>query len=88
MTRGQEKTSTNQVRRRREPIRELLSASSLASSMSMKELRSFCQISDSISLELLDDPVVSTVGEADSIVYFTREQFPVGLRFPVSSLVK
>ena len=38
--------------------------------MSMEELRSFCRIPDSISLEVSDDPVVSTIGEADNAVYF------------------
>ena len=54
----------------------------------MEELRSFCQILDNISLELSDGPIASTVEEADSAVYFTREQFAAGLHFPVSSLVK
>ena len=88
MERGQEKTSTSQVGRRRGPIWELPSTSSLVSSLSMEELRSFCQIPDSINLELSDGPVVSIVGEADGNVYFTREQFAVGFRFPFSSLVK
>ena len=69
--RGQDETSISQVGNRRGPIRELPSSSSLVTSMSMEELRSFYQIPDSISLELLDGSVVSTVGEADSIVYFT-----------------
>ena len=56
--------------------------------MSLEELRSFCQIPDSISLEVSDGSAVSTIGEADSAVYFTRKQFEAGLRFPVSSLVK
>ena len=88
MVGGQEETSTSQVGRRRGPSRELPSASSLISSMSMEELRSFCQIPDSISLELSDGPTASTVGEADNVIYFTREQFTTGLCFPVSSLVK
>ena len=88
MARGQEEASTSQVGHRRGPIRELLSISSLVSSMSTEDLRSFCQIPDSISLELSEDPTVSIVGEVDSVVYFTWEQFAAGLRFPVSSLVK
>ena len=56
--------------------------------MSMEEVRSFCQIPDIISLETSDGPAVSAIGEADSAVYFTREQFEAGLHFPVSSLVK
>ena len=56
--------------------------------MSMEELRSFCHIPDIISLEVLDGPTVSIRVEANNVVYFTWEQFAVGLRFPVSSLVK
>ena len=73
MARGQEETSTSQVGRRRGPNRELSSASSLVSYMSMEELRSFYQVLDGISLELSDGPAVSTVGEADRVFYFTRE---------------
>ena len=62
MARGQEETPTNQVRHRRGPNRELPYASSLVSSMSMEELRSYCQIPDNISLELSNGPVASTVG--------------------------
>ena len=68
MTRDQEETSTSQVGHRRGPSRELPSASSLVSSMSMEELRFFCQIPDSISLEFSNGPAASTVGEADSAV--------------------
>ena len=75
MARGQEETSTSQVGRKRGPNRELPSASSLVSSMSMEELRSFCHIPDSITLELSNDLVASTVGEVDSAVYFTLEKF-------------
>ena len=88
MERGQEKTSTSQVGHRRGPIGELPSTSSLVSSFSMEELRSFYQIPDNISLKLSNGPVVSTVGVADGNVYFTREQFADGFHFPISSLVK
>ena len=88
MVRGQEEASTSQVGRKRGPIREFLSKTSLVSSMSMEELRSFCQIPNNISLELSDGPTVSIVGEADSVVYFAQVQFSAGLRFLVSSLVK
>ena len=56
--------------------------------MSVEEWRSFCRVPNSINLELSDGQALSTVGEADNVVYFTREQFVAGLRFPVSSLVK
>ena len=35
-----------------------------------------------------DDPIALTIGEADNAIYFTREQFVAGLRFPVPLLVK
>ena len=57
-------------------------------SMSIEELRSFCRVPDSTSLEFSDGPTFSTVRQADNAVYFTLEQFTAGLRFPVSSLVK
>ena len=75
MVRGQEEISTSQVGRRRGPNRELPFASSLVSSMSMEEMRSFCQIPNTITLELSDGSTASTIGEADSAVYFAREQF-------------
>ena len=62
--------------------------SSLVPVMSVEELRSFCQVPADISLELSDGAAVSTVGGVDNVVYFTREQFSAGLRFPISSLVK
>ena len=55
MVRGQEETSTSQVGRMRGPDLELPSARSLVYSMSMEELRSFCRVPDSISLELSYD---------------------------------
>ena len=88
MARGQEETSTSQVGCMRGPIQELPSASSRVSSIFMEELRSYCQIPDNMSLEFSDGPATLIVGEANSVVYFTREKFTVGLRFPVSSLVK
>ena len=88
MARGQEETSTNQVGHRRGPSQESPSISNLVSSMSMEEFRSFCRVPDGICLEFSDGLVISTVGEANNVVYFTREQFAAGLRFPISSLVK
>ena len=88
MARGQEDTSTSQAGRRRGPIRVTPSASSIISSLSMEELRSYCQIPNNIDFELPNGPTEPTVDEEDSVVYFTREQLAVGLCFPISSLVK
>ena len=52
MARGQEETSTSQVGRRRGPSRESPAASSIISSLSMDEVRSYCQIPKDIDFEL------------------------------------
>ena len=53
MMRGQEETSTSQVRCRKGSNKEESPiASSLVFSMSMEKLRSFCRVHDDISLEL------------------------------------
>ena len=88
MGRGKEETSTSQGGRRRGPSRDTPSASRLIFSLSMEELRSYCQIPNNIDFELSDGPSESTINEEDSVVYFTREQLAAGLRFPISSLVK
>ena len=88
MTRGQEETSTSQAGPRRGPGRDTPYASSIISSLSMEELRSYCQIPDNINFEVPDSLVESTIGEGDSAVYFTQEQLTARLCFPISSLVK
>ena len=88
MARGQEETSTSQVGRRRGLGRDTPSASDIISSLSMEELRSYCHILDNIDFELLDGLAESTIGEEDDAIYFTREQFAVKLRFPISFLIK
>ena len=88
IARGQEETSTSQAGRRRGPSWDTPSASNLISSLSMKELRSYCQIPNIFDFELLNDPAESTIDEEDGVVYFTWEQLVAGLRFLISSLVK
>ena len=56
--------------------------------MSVDELRSFNLVPADIILEVADDPTAPTIGGVDNVVYFTREQFAAGLRFPIPSLVK
>ena len=73
MARGQEETSTSQAGRRRGPGGDTPSASSIISSLSMEELRSYCHIPDNIDLEFPDGPAESTIDEEDDAVYFTRE---------------
>ena len=52
MARGQEETSSSQAGRRRGPGQDTPSASSIISSLSMEELRSYCQIPHNIDIEL------------------------------------
>ena len=56
--------------------------------MSLEELRSYCQIPNTINFELLDGLVESTINEENNVMYVTQEQLAVGLRFTISSLVK
>ena len=47
----------------------------------------FC-IPNGLSVQLVDGKAVSTEKSADNAIYFTKEQFNVGLRFPLPSLFK
>ena len=68
MARGQEETSTSQVGHKRGPGRDMPSASSIISSLSMEELRSYCHIPDNIDLELPDGLAESTIDKEDDAV--------------------
>ena len=87
MARGQEKTSTSQVGRKRGPTRWTRSASSFVSSLTMEELRTYCEIPDNIDLKLMEKPDESTMGGEHNALFFTREQLAAGLRFPVPVLI-
>ena len=56
--------------------------------MFIEDLRSFSQVPVDNSLELSEGATVPIVGGADNAIYFTQHQFGVGIRFPISSLVK
>ena len=64
------------------------SISSIISSLSMEELRAYCQIHYDIDVVLSEGPVENTVGKEYNAVFFTREQLAAWLRFSMSSLVK
>ena len=66
MARGQEETSTSQTGHRRGPNRDTPSASSISSSLSMEELRSYCQIPNNIDFELPDGLAEPTLDEEES----------------------
>ena len=88
MVRGEEETSTSQAGHKKGPTRGTPTTSSIISSLSMEELRTYCEIPDDIDVTLPDAPTQNTVGGEDNAVFFTWEQLAVGLRFPVPSLVK
>ena len=81
-------TSTSQAGRRRGPSRESPSASNIISSLSIDEVRSYCQIPEDIDFEFSEGPTESTMGEEHNTVFFTREHLAAGIHFPMSSLVK
>ena len=84
MTRGHEKVLPSQTGCRKGTPWETPTASSLVAAMSAKELKLYSQIPVEIGLETLDGANTST----NNVVYFTREQFTIGLLLPVPSLVK
>ena len=81
-------TSSNQAGRRRGPTRGTPSASSIISSLTMEELRAYCDVPDNINLKLMEDPNESTIGGEHNSVFFTQEHLATGLRFSVPALIK
>ena len=88
MARGQEATSTSQEGRKRGPIRGAPSASSIISSLTIEELRAYCDVPDNINLRLMEEKDESTLGGEHNAVFFTWEHLAADLRFPVPALVK
>ena len=86
MTRGEEETSTSQAGRKRGPTCGTRSASIIISSLTIEELRTYCEIPDNIDLKLMENPDESTLEH--NVVFFTQEQLEAGLRFSVPTLVK
>ena len=81
MTRGEEGTSTSQACRRRGPVRGTRSTSHIVSSLTVNELRSYCEVPENIDLKLMDEPDESTLGGEHNAVFFTREQLGSGFFF-------
>ena len=53
-----------------------------------REFREHFCIQNGISIHLLDGDLTSTEKVAQEGIFFSKEQFNVGLRFPLSSLLK
>ena len=81
MARGQEVTSTSQAGRKRKPTRGTPSASNIISSLTMEELRAYCDVPDNIDLRLMEESDESTMGGEHNAVFFTREHLAARLRF-------
>ena len=64
-----------------------LSAIHIVSSLTMEELRTYCETLDDIDLKLTDNPDESTLGGEHNAVFFTLEQHAVGLRFSMLTLL-
>ena len=70
MTRGEEETSTSQAGLKLGPARRTRSASSIVSSLTMEELRTYYEILDNIDLKLMENPDESTLGGEHNAVFF------------------
>ena len=55
MMRGEEGTSTSQACRKRGPVRGTRSSSHIVSSLTVEELRSYCEVLENIDLKLMDE---------------------------------
>ena len=64
------------------------STSHIVSSLTVEELRFYCEVPENIDLKLMDEPDESTMGGEHNVVFFTHEKLAAGLRFPVPALVK
>ena len=64
------------------------SASNVIASLTMEELKVYCEVPDNIDLRLMERADDSTLGGEHNGVFFTCEHLAVGLRFPVLAITK
>ena len=86
MVRGREETSTSGRpggRPRAKP-----SASNVIASLTMEDLKVYCEVLDNIDLQLMERADDSTLGGKHNGVLFTREHLAAGLRFLVPTIAK
>ena len=86
MARGWEETSTS-GRPGRRP-RATPSTSNVITSLTMEELKAYCEVPDNIDLRLMERVDESMLGGEHNGVFFTREHLAARLRFPVPATVK
>ena len=56
--------------------------------LNVREFRERFYIPNGVFVELMDGEVVMTEKSEDNVIFFTKEQFNAGLRFPLPSLFK
>ena len=86
MVRGREKTSTSGRLGGRPQAK--LSISNVITSLTMEDLKVYCEVPDNIDLRLMEGADESTLGREHNGMFFTREHLAAGLRFPVPAIVK
>ena len=86
MVRGREQTSTS-GRPGGRP-RATPSASNVIASMTMEELKIYCEVPNDINLRLMERTDESTLGREHNAVFFTCEHLVAGLHFPIPAIVK
>ena len=86
MVRGREETSTSG--RPGGWPRAKPSASNVIASLTMEDLKVYCEVPDNIDLRLMEREDDSTLGGEHNGVFFTCEHLAAGLRFPVLAIVK
>ena len=86
MVRGREETSTSGHPGWRPQAKP--SASNVIVSVTIEELKVYCEVPDNIDLRLMERADDSTLGGEHNGVFFTRVHLAGGLRFPVLAIVK
>ena len=86
MVRAREETSTSGRLGGR--LREKPSASNIIASMTMEELKVYCEVPSNIDLRLMEGADESTLNGEHNGVFFTHKHLAAGLRFPVPAMVK
>ena len=85
MVRGREENSTSGRpggRPRAKP-----STRNIIASMTMEELKIYCEVPNDIDLRLMERTDESTLGGEHNGVFFTREHLAARLRFPIPAIV-
>ena len=64
------------------------STSNIIASMTMEELKIYCEVPNYIDLRLMERTDESMLGGEHNGMFFTREHLASGLRFPIHAIVK